>query len=125
MDLTPQQIADHLGNMSVMDLCSLTKDLEERWGVKALPQAPVLVEHAQPTVTHEEQTEFTVTLVAIKTENRIGAIKVVRGLTGLGLKEAKDLVDALPKALKEGISKVEADDLRAQLVAVGATATIT
>ena len=107
-------------SMTVLELVELVKALEEEFGVSA--SAPVAVAAAAPTAAapvEEEQTEFSVILAEIGAE-KIKVIKVVRELTGLGLKEAKDLVEAAPKAVKEGISKEEANTAKAKLSEVGA-----
>ena len=119
-----QKIVDELSNLTVMQIAELTKHLEEKWGVKA---APVAVAGpaaggggaAAPAVK-EEQTEFTVVLAGAGA-NKIGVIKAIRELTNLGLKEAKDLVDGAPKMVKEGVSKADAEKMKATLVAAGAT----
>jgi len=124
-DITREQLIDHLSKMSVMDLVSLTKTLEDTWGVKA---APVMVAGAggggaaaAPVV--EEKTEFNVELTTVG-EKKIQVIKVVRELTGLGLKEAKDLVDGAPRLVKEAIAKADAEEIKKKLEAEGATVTI-
>ena len=118
------QIVDQLSQMSVMQIAQLTKLLEDKWGVKAAPVAVAAgpaagggAAAAAPAAV--EQTEFSVVL-ANAGSNKIGVIKVVRGATGLGLKEAKDLVEAVPKPVKTGISKEDADKLKAELEAAGA-----
>lgn len=111
-------------NMSVLELVELSKALQDKFGVSAA--APVAVAAAGPAAAGEaaeEQTEFTVQLTATG-EKKIQVIKVVRELTGLGLKEAKDLVDGAPKPVKEGISKEEAAAAKAKLEEVGATVDI-
>jgi large subunit ribosomal protein L7/L12 len=121
--ITKDQVVDWLSGQSVLEIASLVKDLETKWGVSAA--APVAVAAAAPAAAAaaapaEEQTEFTVVLVAAG-ENKIGAIKEVRAITGLGLKEAKDLVEGAPKAVKEGVSKDEAEKLKKELEEAGAT----
>jgi len=114
------QIMEAIKSMTVLELVELVKALEEEFGVSA--SAPVAVAAAAPTAAapvEEEQTEFSVILAEIGAE-KIKVIKVVRELTGLGLKEAKDLVEAAPKAVKEGISKEEANTAKAKLSEVGA-----
>jgi large subunit ribosomal protein L7/L12 len=115
--------------MSVLDLVNLVKTMEERWGVKAsapmmaMPaMAPAAAAAAQAPVA-EEQTEFNV-ILANAGANKINVIKVVRALTNLGLKEAKDLVDGAPKAIKEGANKEEAQQMKAKLEEAGATVEI-
>ena len=120
MDISEQQVIDYLSNLTVMQIAGLTKSLEEKWGVKAAPVAvagPAAA--AGPAAKAEEQTEFTVNLKAAG-GNKIGVIKVVRELTGLGLKDAKDLVEGAPKTVKEGVSKADADEMAAKLKEAGA-----
>ncbi len=120
MDISEQQVIDYLSNLTVMQIAGLTKSLEDKWGVKAAPVAvagPAAA--AGPAAKAEEQTEFTVTLKAAG-GNKIGTIKVVRELTGLGLKDAKDLVEGAPKTVKEGVSKADADEMAAKLKEAGA-----
>ncbi|MDD5174810.1 MAG: 50S ribosomal protein L7/L12 [Sterolibacterium sp.] len=120
MALSKQEILDAIANMSVLDLSQLIKEMEEKFGVSAAAAAvAVAAPAAAAAAAVEEQTEFTVVLVAAG-EKKVEAIKVVRAATGLGLKEAKDLVDGAPKAVKEGISKADAAALRKQLEDVGA-----
>ena len=126
MEITREQLIDHLSKMSVMDIVSLTKELEKTWGVSAAPVAVAAVGGAGPAAAAapaEEQTEFTVELSTIG-EKKIQVIKVVREITGLGLKEAKDLVEGAPKPVKEGISKADAEEIKRKIEAEGATATI-
>ncbi|PHR21520.1 MAG: 50S ribosomal protein L7/L12 [Hoeflea sp.] len=115
------KIVEDLSNLTVLEAAELSKMLEEKWGVSAA--APVAVAAAgaagAPAEAAEEQTEFDVVL-AEAGANKINVIKEVRGITGLGLKEAKDLVEAAPKAVKEGISKGEADDIKKKLEDAGA-----
>ena len=121
-DVTKEQVVDFLSQMSVMDLAALTKELESKWGVSA---APVAVAGAAPAGGGEaaaakaEQTEFSV-ILADAGANKIGVIKAVREVTSLGLKEAKDLVDGAPKAVKEGVSKDEAATIKKKLEEAGA-----
>jgi large subunit ribosomal protein L7/L12 len=120
--LTRDELLDAIGNMTVLDLADFVKAFEEKFGVTAAAPAaaaaaPAAGGPAAPAV--EEQTEFTVMLTGAG-EKKIQVIKVVRELTGLGLKEAKDLVDGAPKAVKEGVSKEEAAQIRAKLEEQGA-----
>ncbi|MGH6919828.1 MAG: 50S ribosomal protein L7/L12 [Geminicoccaceae bacterium] len=116
------QLVEDLSALSVLQAAELSKMLEEKWGVSAA--APVAMAAmgaaAAPAEEVEEQTEFDVVLAAIG-EKKINVIKEVRAITGLGLKEAKDLVEAAPKPIKEGVSKEEAAKLKGQLEAAGAT----
>ena len=116
-----EKIVDQLSELSVLEAADLAKLLEDKWGVSAA--APVAVAAAAAggdAGAAEEQTEFDVVLTAFG-EKKINVIKEVRALTGLGLKEAKDLVEAAPKAVKEGVNKEEAEQAKEKLEAVGAT----
>jgi large subunit ribosomal protein L7/L12 len=117
-----QQIVEDLSALTVLEASELSKMLEERWGVSAAAPvaAAAVAGTAAPVEEAEEQTEFDVVLAAIG-DKKINVIKEVRAITGLGLKEAKDLVEAAPKAVKEGVGKEEAAKLRAQLEEAGAT----
>jgi large subunit ribosomal protein L7/L12 len=119
-------IKDQLSSLTLMEAAQLVKDLEESWGVKAASGGGMMM--AMPAAgggaaAAAEQTEFTVELTAAG-DKKIQVIKVVREITGLGLKEAKDLVDGAPKAIKEGVSKADADALMKKLEAEGAKVTI-
>jgi large subunit ribosomal protein L7/L12 len=117
--MNKDQIIEAIKAMTVLELNELVKACEEEFGVSAA--APVAAAAAAgPAVEVEEQTEFTVVLTAAGAE-KIKVIKVVRELTGLGLKEAKDLVDGAPSNVKEGVSKAEAEEVKAKLTEVGAT----
>ena len=117
-----QEIADNLSKLTVLEAAELSKMLEEKWGVSAA--APVAVAVAGPgaaaAAPAAEQTEFNVILTAVG-EKKINVIKEVRAVTGLGLKEAKDLVEGAPKAVKEGVNKDEAAAIRKKLEEAGAT----
>ncbi len=121
MSLSNDQVIEHLSNMPVIELAKMIKQLEEKWGVSAA--APVAVAAmpgaAGAGAAAEEKTEFTVVL-ADGGANKINVIKEVRTLTGLGLKEAKDLVEGAPKPLKEGVSKEDAEKMKKVLEAAGA-----
>jgi large subunit ribosomal protein L7/L12 len=123
-DITREQIVDYLSNLPVIQLADLIKNLEDKWGVKAAPvavaAAPGAAAAAAPAAA-EEKTEFTVELKEVG-PNKINVIKVVREITGLGLKEAKDLVEAAPKPLKEGVSKAEAEEMKKKLEDAGGKA---
>ena len=116
-----QQIAENLSSLTVMEASQLVKMLEEKWGVSAA--APVAMAMAAPAAGAaapvEEKTEFEVVLKEVG-ENKINVIKVVREVTSLGLKEAKDLVDGAPKTVKEGVTKDEAEAIKKKFEAVGA-----
>jgi large subunit ribosomal protein L7/L12 len=113
-----QKIVSDLSGLTVLEAADLAKMLEEKWGVSAAAAVAVAAPAAAAAVV-EEKTEFTVMLAAIG-DKKIEVIKEVRALTGLGLKEAKDLVEAAPKAVKEGITKDEAEKVKAQLEKAGA-----
>jgi len=115
--MSKEQILEAIKGMSVLELNDLVKAIEEEFGVTAA--APVAVVAGAATEVAAEQTEFTVNLVS-SGASKINVIKVVRELTGLGLKEAKDLVDNAPKAIKEGVSKEEAEAVKAKLEEAGA-----
>jgi large subunit ribosomal protein L7/L12 len=116
---TKAEILDAIAGMTVLELSELIKELEEKFGVSAAAAAVAAPAAAAAAAPVEEQTEFTVILLAAG-EKKVEAIKVVRAATGLGLKEAKDLVDGAPKAVKEAISKADAAALKKQLEDVGA-----
>jgi len=119
--MTKETLVEALGKMTVLELVELTKTLEEKWGVKAA--APVAIAAMPATgpaaAPAEEKTSFDVVLVS-SGEKKIQVIKEVRAITGLGLKEAKDLVDGAPKPVKEGVGKEEAESIRGKLVEAGA-----
>jgi large subunit ribosomal protein L7/L12 len=120
-DITREQIVEHLSNLPVIQIAELIKTLEEKWGVKAAPVAVAAgpAAAAAPAAAAEEKTEFNVELKEAGA-NKIAVIKVVREITGLGLKEAKDLVEGAPKTLKEGVSKAESDEMKKKLEEAGA-----
>jgi large subunit ribosomal protein L7/L12 len=117
MSITNEQLIEHVSKMSVLDLANLVKELETKFGVSAAPVAVAGAAAAGPAA--EEKTEFTVVL-SDKGASPINVIKEVRAITGLGLKEAKDLVEGAPKTVKEGVSKDEAAELKKKLEAAGA-----
>ncbi len=125
MAVTKDQILEAVANMTVLELSQLIKEMEEKFGVSAVATAAVAV--AAPggggAVAEAEQTEFTVILTSAG-ESKVNVIKVVRALTGLGLKEAKDLVDGAPKTVKEGVSKEDAAAIQKQLIEAGASCEI-
>ncbi|MCK9229930.1 MAG: 50S ribosomal protein L7/L12 [Syntrophales bacterium] len=121
--ITKADVISFIENMTVLELSEMVKELEERLGVSAA--APVAAVHAAgaaaaPTEAQEEQTEFDAILTSFG-DQKIQVIKVVRAITGLGLKEAKDLVESVPKAVKEAVSKDEAADIKAKVEEVGGT----
>ena len=124
MAISKEEVLEAISSMSVLDLSELIKEMEEKFGVSAaamtVAAAPASgAGGAASAVSSEEQTEFTVILAAAG-EKKVESIKAVRAITGLGLKEAKELVDGAPKPLKEGVSKEEKDDIVKQLEAAGA-----
>jgi large subunit ribosomal protein L7/L12 len=124
MAVSKAEILDAISGMTVLDLSQLIKDMEEKFGVSAAAAVAVAAPAAGgAAAAAEEQTEFTVTLTHAG-DNKVNTIKVVRTITGLGLKEAKDLVDGAPKAVKEGVSKADADAILKQLIEAGAKAEI-
>ena len=123
-----QTIANQLSELSVLQVSELVKTLEEKWGVSAAAAAPVMVAGggggaAAPAAAAEEKTEFAIHLTNAG-DKKINVIKVVREVTSLGLKEAKDLVDGAPKVVKEGVSKDEAASIKKKFEEVGATVEI-
>ena len=118
------KIVDSLSNLTVVEAVELSKLLEEKWGVSAAaPVAAAAAPAAGGEAAAEEQTEFSVVLTSFG-DKKINVIKEARAITGLGLKEAKDLVEAAPKELKSGVSKEDADKMKATLEAAGATVEI-
>jgi large subunit ribosomal protein L7/L12 len=122
MAIAKQEILDAIGNMSVLELSQLIKDMEEKFGVSAAAAVAVAAPAAgggAGAAAAEEKTEFTVILAAAG-ENKVNTIKAVREVTGLGLKEAKDLVDGAPKPVKEGTNKADAEAIKKKLEEAGA-----
>lgn len=120
MAITKAELLDAIAGMTVLELSELIKEMEVKFGVSAAAAVAVAAPAAGPAAVVEEQTEFDVILTG-HGENKVNTIKVVRAITGLGLKEAKDLVDGAPKPVKEGISKADADAVAKQLIEAGAT----
>jgi len=122
MAVSREEIIDALSNMSVIEVTQLVADLEEKWGVSAA--APVAVAAAGPAggdaAPAEEKTEFDVVMTSFGA-NKVAVIKAIRTITGLGLKEAKDLVEGVPASVKEGVSKDEAESVKKQLEEAGAS----
>jgi large subunit ribosomal protein L7/L12 len=116
-----QKIVDDLSTLTVLEAADLAKMLEEKWGVSAAAAVAVAAGPAAAAAVAEEKTEFTVVLAAVG-DKKIEVIKEVRALTGLGLKEAKDLVEGAPKPVKEGVNKEEAEKIKATLEKAGAKA---
>jgi large subunit ribosomal protein L7/L12 len=123
MSVAKAEILDAISNMSVLELSQLIKDLEDKFGVSAAATAVAVAAPAGGggAAAVEEKTEFTVTLTAFG-ENKVNVIKAVREITGLGLKEAKDLVDGAPKPVKEGVNKADAEAIVKKLIDAGAKA---
>ena len=122
-DVNMDTIIDQLSNLTVMQIADLTKKLEDKWGVKAAPVAvagPAAAAGGAAAAPAAEQTEFTV-ILANAGGNKIQVIKAIREITGLGLKEAKDLVEAAPKTVKEAVSKADAEEMKKKLTEAGAT----
>lgn len=129
MSKTLDQLADDLSALSVLDMSKLKTMLEEKWGVKAAAAAPMMMAAPQAgggadAAPAAEATEFQVTLEETPADKKIGVIKVVREVTGLGLKEAKDMVDGAPKVLKPSCNKTEADEISKKVAAAGGKATV-
>jgi len=126
MAVSKEELVDALSNLKVLEVVDLIKALEDKWGVSAA--APVAVAAAGPAAAAaapavEEKTEFNVTMTSFGA-NKVGVIKVIREITGLGLKEAKDLVEGVPSSVKEGVSKADADAIKKKLEEAGAAAEI-
>jgi len=118
-NITKDQVIEWLSGQSIIDLAALVKDLEGKWGVSAAAAVAAGPAAAAPAAAAEEKTEFNVVLLEAGA-NKIGVIKEVRAITGLGLKEAKDLVEGAPKPVKEGAPKAEAEEIKKKLEAAGA-----
>ncbi len=126
MAVTKEELVEALSNLKVMEVVDLIKELEEKWGVSAaapvaVAAAPAAGGAAAPAA--EEKTEFNVTMTSFGA-NKVGVIKVIREITGLGLKEAKDLVEGVPSSVKEGVSKADAEAIKKKLEEAGAAAEI-
>ena len=117
--ITKDQVIEWLSSQTIIDLAALVKDLEGKWGVSAAAAVSAAPAAAAAAPAAEAQTEFTVVLKEAGA-NKIGVIKEVRAITGLGLKEAKDLVEAAPKPVKENVSKAESEEIKKKLEAAGA-----
>jgi large subunit ribosomal protein L7/L12 len=118
-NITKDQVIEWLSAQPILELAALVKELETKWGVSAAAAAGPAAAAAPVAAAAEEKTEFTVVLLEAGA-NKIGAIKEVRAITGLGLKEAKDLVEGAPKPVKEGVNKAEAEEIKKKLEAAGA-----
>ena len=124
MAITNDEVINYLSTLTVIDLVTLTKALEDKWGVKAAPvavaAAPAAGGGGAAAAAVEEKTEFTVVLAAYPAEKKVTVIKVVREATGLGLKEAKDLVEGVPSTVKDGVNKADAEKIKKSLEDAGA-----
>lgn len=120
MAVSKEEILDAISNMSVMDVVDLVKSMEDKWGVSAAAAVATVAAPAAAAEAVEEKTEFNVVMTKAG-ENKINVIKAVRAITGLGLKEAKDLVEATPANVKEGVNKAQAAEIKKQLEDAGAT----
>jgi len=127
MAVSKEELIDALSNLKVLEVVDLVKALEEKWGVSAAAAVAVAAAPAAggaaAAPAAEEKTEFTVTMTSFGA-NKVGVIKVIREITGLGLKEAKDLVEGVPSVVKEGVPKAEADTIKKKLEEAGAAAEI-
>ncbi len=122
MAASKEQILESISNMTIMEVVDLVKMMEEKFGVTAaVPMAAAAAAAGAAAPAAEEQTEFTVTLKAYPAEKKVTVIKVIREITGLGLKEAKDLVEGAPSLVKESVSKADSEKIKKQLEDVGAT----
>jgi large subunit ribosomal protein L7/L12 len=121
-EITREQVVDYLSNLPVIQIAELIRELEGKWGVKAAPAAVAVATGGPAPAAEEkvEQTEFDV-ILSNAGANKIQVIKAIREITGLGLKEAKDLVEAAPKTVKEQVSKADAEDMKKKLTEAGAT----
>ena len=117
--LNKEQVIDYLSQMPVIELAGLIKELEEKWGVSAVAPVAVAGGASETVAPSEEKTEFDITLASMGS-NKIAVIKEVRTITGLGLKEAKDLVESAPKLIKKAVAKDDVDKIKAALEKVGA-----
>jgi large subunit ribosomal protein L7/L12 len=120
-----EHLVEELSKLTVLDMSKLKSALEEKWGVKAAAAAPMMMApSAAATAPAQESTEFKVTLEECPADKKIGVIKVIREITGLGLKEAKDLCDAAPKVIKETCPKAEAEEISKKITAAGGKASL-
>ncbi|GAB6048846.1 50S ribosomal protein L7/L12 [Methyloparacoccus murrellii] len=123
MAVSKEDILEAISNMSVMEVVDLISAMEEKFGVSAAAAVAVAPAAAAAAAPVEEKTEFDVVMTGFG-DNKVNVIKVIRAVTGLGLKEAKDMVEGVPATVKEGINKAEAEDIKKQLVEAGATVDI-
>jgi large subunit ribosomal protein L7/L12 len=120
MAVSKDEILETIANMTVMEVVDLISAMEEKFGVSAAAAVAAVPVAAAAAAPAEEQTEFDVVMTGFG-DNKVNVIKVIRAITGLGLKEAKDLVEGVPSTVKEGVSKADAEDIKKQLVEAGAT----
>jgi large subunit ribosomal protein L7/L12 len=118
-ELTNDMVAEFVGNLTVLELISLTRELEQKWGVEAKPQMVQQVTVETPEPPKPEKTEFDVILVSYPADKKMTVVKLVREVMGLGILDSKNLVESLPKPLKENLSKDDAEALKARFVEVG------
>jgi large subunit ribosomal protein L7/L12 len=123
MAVSKDDILEAISNMTVVEVVDLIEAMEEKFGVTAAAPVAAAAAAAPAAAAAEEQSEFNVVMTSFG-DNKVGVIKVVRGITGLGLKEAKDMVEGVPATVKEGVEKAEAEDILKQLTEAGATAEI-
>ncbi|MDR0953582.1 MAG: 50S ribosomal protein L7/L12 [Elusimicrobiota bacterium] len=119
--LTKEELITAIADMTVLELSELVKGIEEKFGVKAAAPAVAVAAAPAAAAAAEEKTEFNVVLAAVDAAKKIAVIKVVREITGLGLKEAKDLVDGAPKTVKENVAKAEAEEMKKKITEAGGT----
>jgi len=128
MAATKEDILNTISNMTVLEIVDLVKMMEDKFGVTAAAPVAMAAVGAAPggaaAPAAEEQTEFTVTMTAYAADKKVGVIKVIREITGLGLKEAKDMVEGVPSVVKDGIPKKDAEDIKKKLADAGATADV-
>jgi large subunit ribosomal protein L7/L12 len=124
MAVSKQDILEAISQMSVMDVVDLVKSMEEKFGVSAAAAVVAAPAAGGEAAAVEEKTEFNVIMTGFDASKKIGVIKVIREITGLGLKEAKDMVEAVPATVKEGVSKDDAESIKKKLVEAGATVDI-
>jgi large subunit ribosomal protein L7/L12 len=123
-DINKEDLVNVLGNLSILEIIDLTRKLETKWGVKAQPVVSQVAPQQTTTETVVEQTEFDVILASVPADKKMSVIKAIREIVSLGLKESKDLVEAAPKTIKEGISKEDAEQIKVKLTAAGAVVEI-
>lgn len=126
MSKNVEQLVEELSSLTVLEMAKLKEQLESKWGVKAAAAAPMMMAApaAAPAAAAQEATNFQVTLAESPADKKIGIIKVLREITGLGLKEAKDIVEAAPKVIKETCPKTEAEEIKKKLETAGAKVTL-